>query len=288
MLMLLVLAVPALAMTEEQAIERVKEIDPSAEAAIRFYAYPDHDDRSLSYPEGGLDGAWVVYFDGENGLEFRGHAWFVSEDEAVDLGRSETISDWDFLEYSPGNIFTSVTKPDGNTHVHAWTLVEGEVVEMNTDGKIYRLGVQDGSLYAEAIPETSGDYDLAFLCMNSGILLEVAAAPMTREQFEVFDGGKKTLAQVEADGYAVDEILFRYAHPGIDAESKSYTDGGGVATLNLTRDGQPAGHTYVFIERESHNLRLDQAWMSTDYAVYDGIGTAKRDVGYEVVQTVIR
>lgn len=82
-------------------------------------------------------------------------------------------------------------------------------------------------------------------------------------------------------------ILFRYAHPGIDAKLNSYTGGGGVATLNLTKDAQPAGHTYVFIERESHNLRLDQAWMSTDYAVYDGSGTAKRDVGYEVIQTVI-
>ena len=288
LLLLMVSAAPASAMTRERAIELVKDVDSAAESIVEFAVYPDRDSTSWSYPEEGLDGAWVYYVDGENGLMFRGQAWFVSEDKTVNLGRSEAVSDWNFLEYGAGDIFTSVTVPDGSIHCHAWTLVEGEVVELDTDGRIYRLDVQGDCLYAEARPEISGDYDLAFLCMSGGILQEVAAASMTREQFEAFDGGAGVLAQVEADGYAVNEILFRYAHPGIDAKLKSYTDGGGVVTLNLTRDGQPAGHTYVFIERETHRLRLDNAFMSTDYAVYDGVGTAKRDVGYQVIETILK
>lgn len=288
LLLLMVLAAPASAMTRERAIELVKDVDSAAESIVEFAVYPDRDSTSWSYPEEGLDGAWVYYVDGENGLMFRGQAWFVSEDKTVNLGRSEAVSDWSFLEYGAGDIFTSVTVPDGSIHCHAWTLVEGEVVELDTDGRIYRLDVQSDCLYAEARPEISGDYDLAFLCMSGGILQEVAAASMTREQFEAFDGGAGVLAQMEADGYAVNEILFRYAHPGIDAKLKSYTDGGGVVTLNLTRDGQPAGHTYVFIERETHRLRLDNAFMSTDYAVYDGVGTAKRDVGYQVIETILK
>ncbi len=287
-LTLMISAVPALAMTEERAIELVKEVDRAAEKAVEFNVCPDRDSPSWSYPEEGLDGAWVYYVDGENGLTFRGHAWFVSEDKIVDLGRSESVSDWNYLEYSAGDIFTSVTEPDGGIHCHAWTLVEGEVVELDTDGRIYRLDVQNDCLYAEALPEISGDYDLAFLCMSGGILQEVAAAPMTRKQFEAFDGGAELLAKVEAGGYAVNEILFRYAHPGIGAKLKSHTDDGGVATLNLTRDGQPAGHTYVFIERETHRLRLDNAFMSANYAVYDGIGTSKRDVGYPVIETILQ
>lgn len=288
LLVLMVSAAPALAMTEERAIELVKKMDSAAENAVQFNVYPDQDSTSWSYPEEGLDGAWVYYVDGENGLMFRGQAWFVSEDKMVNLGRSEAISDCSFLEYSAGDIFTNVTEPDGNIHCHAWTLVEGEVVELDTDGRIYRLGVQNDCLYAEAMPEISGDYDLAFLCMSSGILQEIAAVPMTRGQFEAFDGAAELLAQVEADGYVINEILFRYAHPGIDEKLKSYTDCGGVVTLNLTKDSKPAGHTYVFIERETHQLRLDNAFMSTNYAVYDGFATAKRDVGYDVIKTVLK
>ncbi|MBR5999977.1 MAG: hypothetical protein IK089_01830 [Oxalobacter sp.] len=288
LLLLVVFVAPALAMTEERAIELVEEVDSAAENAVEFNVYPDQESTSWSYPEKGLDGAWVYYVDGENGLMFRGQAWFVSEDKTVNLGRSEDISDCSFLEYSAGDIFTNVTEPDGNIHCHAWTLVEGEVVELDTDGRIYRLGVQSDCLYAEAKPELSGDYNLAFLCMSGGILQEVAAASMTRKQFEAFDGGTELLARVEADGYVVNEILFRYAHPEIDEKLKSYSDGGGVVTLNLTKDSKPAGHTYVFIERETHQLRLDNAFFSTDFAVYDGFGTAKRDVGYDVIKTILK
>lgn len=108
MLMLLILAVPALAMTEERAIERVKEIDPSAEAAIKFYVYPDQDNRSWSYPEKSLDGAWVVYFDGENGLEFRGMPGLSARTRrsiSVDRKQSLTGISWNTVQEISSRVF---------------------------------------------------------------------------------------------------------------------------------------------------------------------------------------
>ena len=63
---LLVFSASALAMTEERAIERVKEVDPDAAGAIQFWVYPDRDADGWMYPTG-MDGAWVFYADGRNG-----------------------------------------------------------------------------------------------------------------------------------------------------------------------------------------------------------------------------
>lgn len=290
-IVLVYISVPALAMTKERAIERVKETDPSADSADEFYVYPDRDSTALSHSVEETDGAWVFYIDGENGWLFSGQAWFVSENMAIDLGRSDSISYWNFLSCSTGNIFTSRTEPNGRVHCHAWTLVEGEVVKMDTVNRIFRLGVQGDCLYAETSPEIvgeSGDYDLAFMCMNGGILQEVSATPMSREQFSAFDGASEILAQIEADGYVVDEILFRFANPEIDMKLDSYTDSGGVAALNVSKDDGSIGHIYVFIERNTHRLFLDNEFFSAKYAVYSGIATPKRDVGYHVIETVIK
>lgn len=291
-LVMVFISMPALAMTEERAIERVKEIDPSADRAAEFYVYPDHDIPSSSYPEEGLDGAWVFYTDGENGLLFSGQAWFVSEDMAVDLGRSNAVSYWDLLSYRPGNIFTSRTEPEGSIRCHAWTLLEGNVVELDTMNRVFRLDVEGDCLCAEASPEIvgdSGDYDLAFLCMSNGILQEVSATPMTRDEFIAFDGASEALSQIEADGYVVDEILFRFAHPGIDAKLDNYINAGGVAALNVSKDGCSAGHIYVYIERDTHRLFLDHKFLQPDvYAVLNGIATPKRDLGFEVIETKIK
>ena len=140
-----------MAMTEERAIERVKAVDPTAIRAVNFWVYPDRDALSWGYPKEGLDGAWVFYAEDRHTLPWHGRAWFVSEDKAVDLGRSEDVYFWDFLEYrndmnddgvmlDSGDIFTSETRPDGKEHIHAWTLEEGEVVELYTDGKVIQPG----------------------------------------------------------------------------------------------------------------------------------------------------
>ena len=57
LLTLLIFAPTALAMTEERAIERVKEVDPTAIRAVKFWVHPDKDAPSWSYPKEGLDGA---------------------------------------------------------------------------------------------------------------------------------------------------------------------------------------------------------------------------------------
>ena len=64
-----------------------------------------------------------------------------------------------------GDIFTSETRPDGKEHIHAWTLEEGEVVELYTDGKVYSLETLGDCLCGQAAP---GDYDYAFLCLRGG------------------------------------------------------------------------------------------------------------------------
>lgn len=75
----------------------------------------------------------MFYAEDKHTLPWHGRAWFVSEDKAVDLGRSEGVYFWDFLEYrndmnddgvvlDSGDIFTSETRLDGKEHIHAWTL----------------------------------------------------------------------------------------------------------------------------------------------------------------------
>ena len=73
-IVLICISVPALAMTKERAVERVKETDPSADSAAEFYVYPDRDSTAPSHSVEGTDGAWVFYTDGENGLLFSGQA----------------------------------------------------------------------------------------------------------------------------------------------------------------------------------------------------------------------
>ena len=73
-IVLVYISVPALAMTKERAIERVKEADPLADSAAEFYVYPDRDSAAPSHSAEGTDGAWVFYTDGENGLLFSGQA----------------------------------------------------------------------------------------------------------------------------------------------------------------------------------------------------------------------
>ena len=287
----------ALAMTEDRAIERVKEVDPAAAGAVKFWVCPDRDAPSWGYPEEGLDGAWVFYAEDKSHMPWHGRAWFVSEDKAVDLGRSRDVYDWGFIEYKnsmnddgvmseAGDIFTGRTRPDGQEHLHAWTLVEGEVAELDTDGKLFSLHAQGSCLYGQAAPR---DYDYAFLCMNGGILREVAAATMTPEQFSAFDGSGDVLHIVQDSGLEIGEILYRTANPGIDGRFESYLDAGGVVTLNLTTDGRPAGHVYAFIERGTRTAALMGGWWGDDLGLFEEEwGTAKREVAYEVIQTEIR
>lgn len=288
---------PALAMTEERAIERVKAVDPAAASAVKFWVYPDRDAPSWQYPEEGLDGAWVFYAQDKSHMPWHGRAWFVSEDKAVDLGRSRDVYFWSFFKYrcfmndegvmpDIGDIFTSETGPDGKEHIHAWTLSEGEVVELDIDGRVYSLDVQGNCLFGQAAP---GDYDYAFLCMDNGILDEVAATPMTLEQFKAFDGSEEVLKVVEDSGFDIGELLYRYADPAIDEKYDSYLDAGGVVTLNLADEGRPQGHSYAFIERGTRTVYLMGGWMGDDLGRFeDEWGTARRDVGYEVVETRIK
>ena len=68
------ISVPALAMTKERAVERVKEADPLADSAAEFYVYPDRDSTAPPHSLEGTDDAWVFYTDGENSLLFSGQA----------------------------------------------------------------------------------------------------------------------------------------------------------------------------------------------------------------------
>lgn len=298
LLTLLLFATTALAMTEERAIDRVKEVDPAANNAVHFWVYPDKDAPSWGYPEEGLDGAWVFYAEDKSHMPWHGRAWFVSEDKAWNLGRSRDVYSWSFLEYKCfmndagvmldiGDIFTSETGPDGKEHIHAWTLVEGDVVELDTDGRVYSLETFGDCLCAQAAPGDDTDY--AFLCMNSGILEEIAATPMTLEQFEAFVGSEDVLRVVKDSGFDIGELLYRCANPGIDDRLDSYLDAGGVVTLNLTHDGIPQGHCYATIERGTRTVNLMGGWMGDDLGMFeDEWGTAKRDIGYFIDQTEIK
>lgn len=293
---LLIFSSTALAMTEERAVERVKEVDPDAAKAIKFWVFPDRDADGWMYPTG-MDGAWVFYADGRNGALFKGRAWFVSEDRAWDLGSSDSVFSWNFYKYRNsvndeghtiddlGDIFTSVTLHHGEPHVHGWTLSEEVVLEIDFEDRIMSLEVNGNCLYAMAAPY---DYDYVFLCMNMGEIDEVAAVTMTQAQFEAFDGGADILRLIEDSGYGIGEVLYRNACPGADRHLKSYLDDGGVVTLNLTRDGVPAGHCYAFIERYSHEAVLQSGWFGDDLGLLEGWGTAKRDLGYDVVKSRIK
>ena len=112
---------------------------------------------------------------------------------------------------------------------------------------------------------------------------------MILEQFKAFKGSEDVLRVAKDSGLDIDELLYRYADPYIDAELDSYLDAGGVVTLNLVHDGVPQGHSYASILRGTRTVVLMGGWMGDDLGRHvDEHGTAKRDLGYDIGETRLK
>ncbi|MBQ6324890.1 MAG: hypothetical protein IJI26_02340 [Clostridia bacterium] len=57
----------------------------------------------------------------------------------------------------------------------------------------------------------------------------------------------------------------------------------------MSHDGVPQGHSYAFIERGTRTVELMGGWMGDDLGLHgDEQGTAKRDLGYDIVETRLK
>ena len=60
-------------------------------------------------------------------------------------------------------------------------------------------------------------------------------------------------------------------------------------TLNLVHDGVTQGHSYAFILRGTRTVKLMGGWMGDNLGRHeDEHGTAKRDLGYDIVETRLK
>ena len=293
------LAAPAMAMTAEQAKQTVLDIDADAKNAKEFYVYPSAD----SY------GAWVVYVTGWSidRVLRTGAAWYVSA-EGVCLGHSRAIFNWDFFTAEPvpavladketttdgfenrfrshiegdTEIFASNTQPGGESRVNAWIVTpEDRVVELDT-GTLIALDACHGALYGLA---AKNDLDYCFLCVDSGQLTQIAAAPIDEETVNGFYGGYDLLEELRNDGYEVTGFLYRFSDPLKDDGSADLPAAGGVITVNLERGGAPY-HTYFYEEPRYGGLYATRGW-EDEIAAFTGPGTVQRDAGLPVIQTEI-
>ena len=92
-LIVMLLSCPAYAMTVQEAKEAVLANDPKAVDAMEFWMSQSSE----------TDGMWVIYATGidKSTMDFEGGAWFVTPDQAVSLGYTQSLSSWDFFSCEP-------------------------------------------------------------------------------------------------------------------------------------------------------------------------------------------
>lgn len=298
-LIAILLSCPAYAMTMQEAKDAVLANDTQAANAKEFWMYQSSE----------TDGMWVVYATGidKSTMNFKGEAWFVTPDQAVSLGQTQSLKDWALYsgapqpdapteERSTANIWPAFYVAQGpelmvstTDRLNAWRLDPSNHLPTTVDtGKLIDIDSEYGQLVGMA---KGFDYDYAFLVIEDNTLLQITAAPIDESIVRTFPDGSKLLDQLSTQGYALTGFLYRAAVPGSVESLDDLPDAAGIITVNLEKDGQP-WHTYLYYSNPGKALNYIDGtdWGSSDelwIATFEGKASDKLDVGLETVETGI-
>lgn len=299
-LIVMLLSCPAYAMTVQEAKEAVLANDPKAANAKQYWMNQSSE----------TDGMWVIYATGidKSTMDFEGGAWFVTPDQAVSLGYTQSLSSWDFFSCEPqppvpddsdqsnAAVWPAsyvaqgpelmVSKTD---HLNAWRLDSASHLPQRMDtGKLTAIDSECGQLQGIVKGQ---DCDYAFLVIEGDALLQIAATPIDEAVVRKFPDGSMLLDQLSAQGYAFTGFLYRAAVPGSVENLNDLPDTAGVIAVNMLKDGQP-WHTYFYYSPGKALSYIDGSdWGSEDelwIATFDGKASDRLDVGLETVETVIQ
>ena len=301
-LIAMLLSGPACAMTLNEARDTVLANDPGAAGAREFWMYRSSE----------TDGMWVVYATGidKSTMAFEGGAWFVAPDRAVCLGHTRSLHDWEFYSCEP-----QPPAPDGDGikrrkanlwpalyvagrpelmvsrtgRLNAWVLDGASLRPKALDtGKLIDIDAEYGQLVGMA---KAFDNDYAFLAIDGGALLQIAAAPIGESVVRGFPGASRLLDQLSAQGYTLTGFLYRCAVPGSGAKANDLPKAAGNIAVNLEKDGKP-WHTYFYCSQPGEALNYidgsdwggeEQLWIAT----FEGKASDRLDTGLETVETTI-
>ncbi len=302
MLMATLLCRPVCAMTLEEARDAVVANDPKAANAREFWMYQSSE----------TDGMWVVYATGidSSTMAFKGGAWFVTPDRTVCLGHTRSLRDWDFYSSAPqspapaddggkrqvANLWPALYVAQGpefmtskSDQLRAWRLDPTSSLPAKMDvGKLIDIDSEFGQLVGMV---EAFDYDYAFLAIEEGALLQIAATPIGESVVRAFPDGAKLLDQLGAQGYAPTGFLYRAAVPGSVESLGDLQNAAGSIAINLEKDGEP-WHTYFFYARPGEALSYidgsdwgggDELWI----LAFEGRASDRIDAGLETVETRI-
>lgn len=299
-LIVMLLSCPAYAMTVQEAKEAVLANDPKAADAKQYWMNQSSE----------TDGMWVVYATGidKSTMDFEGGAWFVTPDQAVSLGYTQSLSSWDFFSCEPqppvpddsdqsnAAVWPAsyvaqgpelmVSKTD---HLNAWRLDPASHLPQRVDtGKLIAIDSEYGQLQGMVKAQ---DCNYAFLVIEGDALLQIAATPIEEAIVRKFPDGSKLLDQLSAQGYAFTGFLYRAAVPESVENLNDLPNAAGTIAINLQKDGQP-WHTYLYYAPGKALNYIDGSdWGSEDelwIATFDGKASDRLDVGLETVETVIQ
>ena len=274
--------------------------DPQAADAREFWMYQSSE----------TDGMWVVYATGvdKSTIAFKGGAWFVTPDQAVSLGHTQSLKNWELYscepqppapteERSDANIWPALYVAQGpelmvstTNRLNAWMLDASSHLPITVDtGKLINIDSEYGQLVGMA---KKSDYDYAFLVIEEKTLKQIAATPIEESIVRKFPDGSKLLDQLSAQGYTLTGFQYRAAVPGSVDGLSDLPNAVGIISVNLEKDGQP-WHTYLYYSDPGKVLNyIDGSdWGSSDelwIATFEGKASIRLDVGLETVETSIQ
>ena len=257
LLMLCLLAAPALALelTPEEILAEqwMLDADPEAANADDIFVFPSRE----------TDGAWV-FCCMKHHLISAGEFWYLTGDEAYSLGSGKHFDDWELLNTTP-EVFCCSIERLGRNYARASILVDGKPFQLKGAEKLADLREYLGCMYGRI-----DGFDYAFLCVDNNELCEVEAIEITMEQYLTLDGAPEILDVLEqhSPGAKVLSILYRST---------------GVITMNVdTRDGKQFMHVW----KDENGRLVEELSFGDMLALYDGTGTATRNTGLRVIESV--
>lgn len=299
-LITILLSCPAYAMTLQEAEDVVLANDPQAANAREFWMYQSSE----------TDGMWVVYATGvdKSTMDFKGGAWFVTPEQAVSLGHTQSLKNWEFYscepqppapteERSTANIWPALFVAQGpelmvsrTDRLNAWRLDASNHLPTAVDtGKLINIDSEYGQLIGMV---EAFDYDYVFLAIEDEALLQIAATTIDESIVRQFPDGTKLLDQLSVQGYTLTDFLYRAAVPGSVEGLNDLPNAAGIISVNLEKDGQ-TWHTYLYYSEPGKALNYidgsdwggdGELWIAT----FEGKASDRLDVGLETIETRIQ
>lgn len=241
LLALFLLASPALAMTQDRAIELVKLADDTALGARQFWVSPS----------GEADGAWVFFATGGEIPYFKGAFWYVDEQQAIPLGKASDVFSWQLLGTKPEIFTAAIGKPESR-RIAACVLVKGKPTMIENARDLSSLEWPGYGSVLYTMPRAN-DYNYTFLRLKGGKLVQESAVTISRADFETFPGAKDILAELEGDGWLPTEYLYRSS---------------GVFTINVADEEGRKRHLYVYIDWDADGADAVKSDIPPDQLIF--------------------